>query len=221
MFKQREKILIDGSLLRGIAVRVLLFALLSLMLAPTGFAQNVVRLTPATSSADLGSTTVGFDLEIDFTDVTTGGGVEVTYDATRLTFISFTFSGDTNPAFDSGPMPGETTQPLTIGAGWFIVDPPFGVTGLHTIGTFRFEAIAVGSAGLATAESPTSPGPWFGPGPGGPLSVTYEGATVDIVIAAPSVPTAGLIARLLTMVLLLFVGVRMTQRQMLSLARLP
>ena len=210
-----------GSIAHGVALKALLIVIVGLAFVHVASAQNVVRLTPATSSVELGSTNVALDLEIDFTDVTTGGGVEVTYDATRLTFISFTFSGDTDPAFDSGPAPGETAQPLVVGAGWFIVSPPFGVSGLHTIGTFLFEAVGAGSAAVTTSESPSSPGPFFGPGPGTPLLVNYEAAAVDVA-AAPNVPTAGLITLSLSMALLLLVGVRMTnQRQVLSLVRFP
>lgn len=191
--------------LRAVALNAILVLLVGLSLVSTATAENLLRLTPAESSTDGGPPDVALDLEIDFAELTLGGGVEVTYDAARLEFVSFAFSGD--PDFGlTGPADGDPTQPLLIGAGWAMFEPPFGVSGLHTIGTFLFRAIGNGSATVSTAESPINPGPYYSPVNSTPLVVSYNGAMIHI---EPAVPTLGVLGRLVCCLLLLLVGIWM------------
>jgi len=188
-------------------VDAIAFLLFGLSFVSTATAQNTLRLMPAQSAAVAGGPDIALELEIDFSEVTVGGGVEITYDASRLEFVSFVFSPD--PFFGlSGPADGDVTQPLTIGAGWFIVNPPFGVSGLHTIGTLTFRPIGNGSASVTPSESPVNPGPYFSPSSSTPQVVVYEGATIDIG-AVPAVPAMGTLGRLICCVLLLAVAIRM------------
>ena len=149
-----------------------------IFMAPAASAQNIVLLTPFSQSIELEDSSVTVDLEIDFADVTVGGGVEVTYDATRLSFDSFEFKSGLD--FLSGPDPGEVGQPLEIGAGWVLFTPPFGVSGLQTIGTLTFTPVAEGEAFVQTRASSNSPGPFASPGSSSTLFVTFSGATIDV-----------------------------------------
>ena len=177
---------------RTLALDALRVLLVGLCLAPTAAAQNRVQLTPAQSTSGAGLLEIALDLEIDFAEITLGGGVEVSYDASRLEFISFTFSGDPNFGL-TAPPDGDPAQPLEIGAGWAIFGPPGGVSGLHTIGTFHFRTIGSGSAIVSTAASPSFPGPFFSPNSSGPMEVAFESATIQI--AAPAVPAWSALGR--------------------------
>ncbi|MGE4605344.1 MAG: hypothetical protein AAEJ52_01235 [Myxococcota bacterium] len=191
--------------LRAFALGAIGALLIGLSLVSTATAQNLLLLTPAQSHSDVGTPDVALDLEIDFAEVTIGGGIEVNYDATRLEFVSFTFSGDPNFGL-KGPADGDQTQPLEIGAGWVVFEPPFGVSGLHTIGTFLFRAIGNGSAAVSTTESPINPGPYYSPNSPAPLVVSFNNAAIDVGAA---VPTLGMFGRLVCCSLLSLAGIRM------------
>ncbi len=169
-----------------------------IFMVPAAAAQNIVLLTPFSQSIALADPSVAVDLKIDFADVTVGGGVEVTYDATRLSFDSFEFNANSDLVFLTGPDPGEVTQPLEIGAGWIILTPPFGVSGSQTIGTFTFTPLAEGEAFVQTSASSTSPGPFASPGATSPLAPTFSGATIVV-------PEPGFATGLATGLVLLFV----------------
>ena len=157
-----------------------------IFMVPAASAQNAVLLTPLSQSIELVDPSVTVDLEIDFADTTVGGGVEVTYDATRLSFDSFEFK--TDPSFLlGGPDPGEVGQPLEIGFGWLIFTPPFGRSGFNTIGTLTFTPVAEGEAFVQTTASLIDPGPFYSLDGASPLSVTFGGAT--IVVPEPGFAT--------------------------------
>lgn len=194
-------------LLRVVVLDAIAFLLFGLSFVSTATAQNTLRVMPAQSAAVVSGPDIALELEIDFSEVTVGGGVEVTYDASRLEFVSFVFSGD--PFFGlSGPADGDATQPIIISAGWFITESPFGVSGLHTIGTFTFRPIGSGSASVTPSESPINPGPYFSPSSSMPLVVVYQEATIDIGVA-PAVPAMGAFGRLVCCALLLAIAIRM------------
>ena len=82
-----------GRFTRRVAVlHVLGILLVGFTLSSTASAQNVLRFIPSEIPVASVSSNVTLDLELEFSDVTAGGGIEVTYDASRLTFISFQFS---------------------------------------------------------------------------------------------------------------------------------
>jgi hypothetical protein len=196
--------------LRSFSLDTILVLVVGLSLVSTAAAQNLLQLTPAQSTTVVGAPDVALDLEIDFSELTVGGGIEVTYDAARLEFVSFSFSED--PTFGlTGPVEGDPTQPLEIGAGWFVAEPPFGVSGLHTIGTFLFRAIGNGSAAVSTAESPITPGPYFSASNSTPLVVSYNSAMINVGpdIPVQGVQTQGVFGRLVCCALLLLISIRM------------
>jgi hypothetical protein len=195
----------DRSARRAVGLNAVLTLVVGLSLASISAAQNLVRLNPTQSTTDVGAPDVALELEIEFLDVTVGGGVEITYDASLLEFVSFTFSQDPNFGL-LGPGDGDPAQPLEIGAGWFTVEPPRGVSGVHTIGTLLFRAIGNGVASVSTSESPISPGPYFSASSSTPLLVSYHSAAVNIGPVA--VPALGVFGRLTCCVLLFLIAIR-------------
>ncbi len=194
------------------AMRMLfLIVLVGMSYVSAAAAQNFVDLSPTQSETIVVGLDVALNLEIDFTDATVGGGVEITYDATRLEFVSFTFSGD--PDFGlTGPAADDPNQPLEIGAGWLVVNPPFGVTGIHAIGTLLFRPIASGSATVSTSASGINPGPFYSASSGTPMVVVYSGATVNVGPAV-AVPTLDAYGRLIGCALLLLMVIRVLNRR--------
>lgn len=203
----RQKL--DRFALRAVCLIAVLIPVLipvvGLSLASTAAAQNLVRFNPTQRTTNASAPDVALELEIDFFDVTVGGGVEVTYDSSLLEFVAFTFSQDPNFGL-LGPADGDPTQPLEIGAGWFMVEPPFGVSGVHTIGTFVFRLIGNGVASVSANGSPISPGPYFSPSSSTPLVVSYNSATVNIGPVA--VPTLGVFGRLTCCAVLFLIAIR-------------
>ena len=198
------------------AMRMLLLIVLVVMsYVSDAAAQNSVGLSLGQSETIVGGLDVALNLEIDFIDPTVGGGVEIIYDATRLEFVSFTFSGD--PDFGlTGPVDDDPNQPLEIGAGWFVTIPPFGVTGMHTIGTLLFRPIASGSATVFARASEINPGPFYSAATGTPMVVVYSGATVNVGPAA-AVPTLDAYGRLVYCALLILLVIRvLNQREILG-----
>ncbi len=193
---------------------IFLIVLVGMSYVSAAAAQNFVDLSPTQSETVVGLD-VALNLEIDFTDATVGGGVEIMYDATRLEFVSFTFSGD--PDFGlTGPADQDPNQPLEIGAGWLMVSPPFGVTGIHAIGTLLFRPIASGSATVFARASEINPGPFYSASTGTPMVVVYSGATVNVGPAA-AVPTLDAYGRLIGCALLLLLVIRvLNQREILG-----
>ncbi|MDP6980839.1 MAG: PEP-CTERM sorting domain-containing protein [Myxococcota bacterium] len=126
---------------------------------------------------------------MDFDDVTTGGGLEITFDP-LVVFQTFAFDPTFTANFGlTAPSNGEVVQPLEVAFGWFTFSGPVGESGLHHVGTLTFLASGVGSTQMiTTAASGVSPGPFYGPmDPYTPLPVTFGSAAVDIVpIPEPS-----------------------------------
>jgi hypothetical protein len=213
LLKQESSPKKRGRVTRRVAVlNVLGILLVGLVLASTATAQNIVRLTPSESPAVAVPSIVALDLEIEFTDSTSGGGVEVSYDANRLVFISFTFSADpAGPNFGLvGPADGDPNQPLEIGAGWNVP-----VSGVNGIGTFLFRVIAGGSAAVSIAESPLIPGPWFdSQSPFGELVVSFGSAMINGIPAVPSLGMPGLMV--CSALLILLTIFMMSKRELLE-----
>ena len=201
---------------RRFSIRALLMiVLVGMSYVSEAAAQNFVDLSPGQSETIVAGLDVALNLEIDFTDATVGGGVEIMYDATRLEFVSFTFSGDPNFGL-TGPADGDPNQPIEVGAGWLVVSPPFGVTGIHAIGTLLFRPIASGLATVSTRESGINPGPFYSASSGTPMVVVYSGATVNVG-PVTAVPTLGAYGRLMGCALLLLMVIRVLgQREVLA-----
>jgi len=163
------------SSLRSIAVVLVLLG------SAPAHALNVIGLSPSEPYVVAGSDFT-LDLTMSFDELTVGGGVEVSYDSTVLTFLSFSF----DPAFTGnfglqGPAAGSNVIPLEIGFGWF-VGPGGGETGAHTVGQLMFRADGTGpSTIVATSSSLLSPGPFFGPANlSSPMVVEFRSADIEI-----------------------------------------
>ena len=216
--KQESSPKMKGRVTRRLAVlNVLGILLVGLVLASTATAQNVVRLTPPESPAAVVPSVIALDLEMEFTDFTSGGGVEVSYDANSLTFISFTFSTDVGAPdvgfATEGPADFALTQPLVISAGW-----SSGVTGPRRIGTFLFRLTGAGPTAVSMVVSPSivgSPGPWFdSQSPFGELVVSFGSATINGIPAVPSLGMPGLIV--CSALLILLTIFMMSKRELLE-----
>jgi hypothetical protein len=136
----------------------------------------------------------------------------VSYDASRLVFISFTFSTDpSGPNFGLvGPADGDPNQPLEIGAGWNVP-----VSGVNGIGTFLFRVIAGTPAAVSIAESPVIPGPWFdSQSPFGELVVSFGSAMINGIPAVPSLGMPGLMV--CSALLILLTIFMMSKRELLE-----
>jgi hypothetical protein len=140
-------------------------------------AQTNVYLLPATQAANLGDPVIA-ELWWDFTsDPTLGGGVDISYDASKLNFVSFTHAGTGDPAFARDPdlLSGVLSG---IAAGDFN-----GISGPVLIGTLVFDAIGAGVTNLATSATGSVAGPFvssttFVPYP--PATVIFLGEEVTI-----------------------------------------
>jgi hypothetical protein len=149
-----------------------------------------VSLLPATQNvAPNGS--VSLELWMDFTeDPTIGGGVDTTFDASRLTFVSFTFDpalGD-DPAFRRQPNLEAPGQLNALAFGHFD-----GLTGPARVGTFVFNTLGTLGTTAITNESdePNGPaGPFVSAITFGPIDVTFNNATVTILGRDISAPTS-------------------------------
>ena len=164
-------------------------AALVMFSASQAAALNSIELTPATQTVTVGAQ-VNISLTMDFDDLTTGGGFEVSYDSLGLSFVSFSF----DPAYggftgvEMAPAAGGSDNPFTIGFGFFSTAPPFGVSGQSVIGTLVFEALAQGigtTSTISTSSSSSIPGPFYGPADANPLVVAYGSTQVVVLSPAP------------------------------------
>ena len=150
---------------------------LLLLGASQAAAMNSLELSPTSQTVNIGDQ-VDISLTMNFGEAATGGGLEVSYDGEALSFVSFVFDELFTGNFGLTSSPdGSTSNPITIGFGWFSMAPPHGWSGEQVVGTITFEALATGSgttSTVATGASPTLPGPFYGPGnPYAPMVISY------------------------------------------------
>ena len=161
-------------------------AALVMLSASQAAALNLIELSPTTQAVTVGDQ-VDISLNMNFDDLTTGGGFEVSYNGLALSFVSFSFDAGFGANFGlSAPTVGDQTNPFTIGFGFFTLAPPYGVNGQHLIGTLVFEALAPGIGTISTGASSFIPGPFYCPAdPFNPMVVTYGSTQVLISSPAP------------------------------------
>ena len=164
-------------------------AALVILSASQAAALNSIELTPATGTVAAGDQ-INISLIMNFDDLMTGGGLEFSYDAVGLSFVSFSFDVGLGGNFGlSAPTAGDPTNPLSIGFGFFSTAPPFGVSGEHLIGTLVFEALAPGiglTSTISTGASSVFPGPFYGPAdPYNPMVVEFGSTQVMVSSPAP------------------------------------
>lgn len=166
------------------------------LLTTSAAAVNIIRLDPATVLADIGND-ISFDLVMDFDSETQGGGVEITYDPSQLLFQSFVFDPMLvdDAFFRCWPVSATPTcnelLPPTIEVGWGVLFSP-AITGLHTIGSLTFTAIANGPGFVSVAPSVGFPGPFFDR-VGNQIQTNLQGASVSIGLIALPEPGTGLL----------------------------
>lgn len=164
-------------------------AALVILSASQAAALNSIALTPATGTVAAGDQ-VNISLIMNFDDVMSGGGLEISYDDLGLSFVSFSFDVGFGGNFGlSAPVAGDSTNPLSIGFGFFSTAPPYGVSGEQLIGTLVFEALAPGiglTSTISTGASSVFPGPFYGPAdPMNPLVVAFGSTQVMVSSPAP------------------------------------
>ena len=163
-------------------------AALVILSASQAAALNSIELTPATGTVAAGDQ-INISLIMNFDDLMTGGGLEFSYDAVGLSFVSFSFDVGFGGNFGlSAPAAGDSTDPLSIGFGFFSTAPPFGVSGEHLIGTLVFEALAPGiglTSTISTGASSVFPGPFYGPADTNPMVVEFGSTQVMVSSPAP------------------------------------
>jgi hypothetical protein len=134
-----------------ITERVLTSSLLGLILFGASVAHAAtVSFSDTAVAANVGDT-ISLNILMDFTDdATLGGGTDIFYDASVLSFQSFDFSTTTlalDPTFSR--VPDVLTNELEgMAFGSFA-----GLTGPGIVGTLTFQAIATGDITLSMAET--------------------------------------------------------------------
>ena len=143
-----------------------------------------ISLSPSSQNVALGNP-VSLQLNMDFTgDPTLGGGIDIFYDSSLLTFVSFSF----NPSL--GDDTGQQRQPdvLTNELNGLAFSSSTGLSGPSLVGTLTFNTISAGTALFTMADNVLPAGGFFSAVTFNPQTVTYQGASVDV--AAVPIPAA-------------------------------
>lgn len=118
--------------------------------AAAPLASPTVHMEPATQAVGPNGT-VTLELFMDFhDDPTLGGGIDIAFDSTRLSYVSFVFDPtfDTDPAFTRAPNLEAAGQLNALSFGNFD-----GLAGPSHVGTFTFNTLApLGTASLTMAS---------------------------------------------------------------------
>jgi hypothetical protein len=173
-------------LANAIAVAIVIVGLSS----TSANALNIIGLSPASQSVQVGSD-FAIDIFMDFDEVVIGGGFEVTFDSSELSFLTFRFDQNfTANIFMLAPVDGEVDLPLEIAFGWLDFSGGGGPTGPTTVGQLTFRAEGPGPAVIVmTSSSSSNPGPYYAPGnASSPLAVEFGSTTLDVIAPPVLVP---------------------------------
>ncbi len=173
-------------------------------------ADLTITLSPELQGVSIGNV-VTIDISMDFSsDPTIGGGFDVFYDSSLLSFGSFVFDsslGD-DPAFRSIGTDDGFGEIDGIGFGEFM-----GLSGPATIGTLTFTALDVGLAGISLAETDNGfVGGFYSATTYGSQTVTFGGATVNIEAASVPEPSTALLLGI-NLIVTIGVGASKTYKQ--------
>jgi PEP-CTERM motif len=161
-------------------------AIAAVLLGRSAEATDLVSFSaPGITSVQSGQV-VNIAVGFDFSDLTLGGGFDLSFSPALFSFKTFTFDsslGD-DPAFRSQPADGASAGPLTIAFGSFS-----GLTGNMQVGILQLvanEALTLGTGGLvlSAVDNVTPAGP-FVDTDGGVLPVQYDGL-LGTVVPEPS-----------------------------------
>jgi hypothetical protein len=151
-------------------------ALVVALAAPAAQALSLT-LAPPTTNAVVGDS-VTVDLLYDFaTDPTIGGGVDLFYDDTILSFVSFTF----NPAFPDDPDFRRLPDVLADELNGLAFGEFNGIGGTGVVGSFNFTVLDAGMTTLVLAENDTPAGGFFSAVSNNAQAVDFGTASVTAV----------------------------------------
>lgn len=158
-----------------------------LLLTATASHAATVSFSDTTASVGLNET-FKVDLMMDFTgEATVGGGMDIFFDPTALSFSTFAFGSTTlvlDPGLSRSPdlLPGKLEG---LGFGNF-----GGIEGPGVIGTLTFQAIAVGSSSLTLASDQLIVGDFISRSTFASQVVDFGSANVNVQLSAVPVPAA-------------------------------
>jgi hypothetical protein len=135
-----------------------------------------ISLNPLSQDVALGNQ-VSLQLNMDFSsDPTVGGGIDIFFDNTRLSFVSFTFGGSL------GDDPSLRRQPdvLTGKLNGLSFNSFSGLSGPSPVGTLIFNTIGIGSTLFTMADNELPAGPFYSALTFDQQTVTYQSASVNI-----------------------------------------
>jgi hypothetical protein len=160
---------------RPIAIAgVWLAAVLALTLLPdTARAANSLVFTPASSVTDVPGQVV-LDLEMDFSDATSGGGVVIAYDPAVVTLSTVVFDG-TFPDDADFRCPGSTVVSCPADPDFISVGSFGGISGQHRIVSLVFDAAAPGQTTVGASIVND-----FDNGSGIPLAVDVQVGSIQV-----------------------------------------
>ena len=167
------------ALARAIAVAIVVLGLGS----TSAHSLNIISLSSVSESVQVGSD-FAIDVLMDFDEVTIGGGLEITFDSSELTFLTFRFDQNFTANFGTlAPADGETVLPLEIACGWLDFSGGGGPTVPTTVGQLTFRAEGPGPVAIVmTLPSGSNPGPYYSPGnSGGALDVAFGSASLSVL----------------------------------------
>lgn len=170
------------------SVRALCGSLFGILLfAATASQAATISFGKALINADLNGT-FSVDLRIDFTgDATLGGGIDIFFDSTAISFSAFDF-GSTTLVLD--PFLSRSPDPLPGKLEGLAFGDFGGNEGPGVIGTLTFQAISLGSSALtmAVTTNPKINGDFIAAN-GIDLQVVYFGSA-SVEVSAVPVPAA-------------------------------
>ncbi|MDE0884022.1 MAG: cohesin domain-containing protein [Myxococcota bacterium] len=164
--------------------------ILMFLASSSASALNTLSLSPSTSVTEVGEF-ISVDLNMDFSSQMQGGGIEVYFDNSVLSYQSFTWASD---LYDDAYLRcwpqtatdycNELSAPPKLELGWGVLLNDL-LTGPHLIGTIVFEAIGQGESALNLLESLNFPGQFYD-GNGSLIAPELVGAHVSV--GATTVP---------------------------------
>ncbi len=135
---------------------------------------NSIFMTPDSVDAAVGDT-VTLDVIMDFSDTTIGGGFDIQYDSSALSFLSWNPNAVGDPGFSGLPAISDgLLSGITVG------EFSSGLTGIQNLGSVSFMVLADGGT-LSSADTDSDAGPFIDFNTFQNMNVEYNSATVNAV----------------------------------------
>lgn len=161
---------------------------LLLLGASQATALNSLELGQATQDGDH----LNISLMMNFEDRTNGGGLEILFDSSVFSFVSFDFDSGFSgfPGFSSVNHLAENE--ISVSFGFFTFAPPYGWMGAQTVGALTLKALSTTGVGttstVTTAASALIPGPFYGAVNGQSIQLDVAYGSTEVTVASPVVP---------------------------------